>query len=207
MAATLTFKANTFTISGLSGLALFGSAFANSVKVGQYQDTTYISDGNGTVQGPLVTNVKYFNEGSGYINSQAPTGLKYIPNYLHTLEILFQNDTAVKTQNVLFYSYDRANVANNASGVIVKIAEIVHPDTNQSPTGSGSANWTTLSGIVGAPTNSISLYPSPGISGIYNNTASARADTSHSNFVILSASPITVGSKSQWGAYVSLEYL
>lgn len=207
MAATLNFIADGFTISGSSGLSFFSSSFGNSVKVGQYQDTTYISDGAGTVQGPQVNNIKWFNSGSGYLNSATQaTGVKYFTNALATLQVRFSNDTAVKTQNGLLYIYDRTNIANAASGVQTQVYEIIHPDPIQNNTGSGTSSWTIMSGVAGA-VNSMSISSSPGISGIYNNTSSTRPDTNHDFYFALSATPNTVGSKSNYGLYISLEYL
>lgn len=208
MSANLNFLAAGFTISGNSGLGMFSSAFGNSVKVGQYQDTTYITDGNGVNQGPQTNNIKFFNGTSGYIaGGSIPTGITYIPNYLSTLQIRFSNDIAVKTQNGKLYLYDRVNQSNVGSGVTAQLAEIIHPDTVQNNTGSGNTTWTVISGIAGTTINYITLYDSPGQSGLFNNRSSTRPDTIHDFYILASLSPNNVGSKSNLGLFCSLEYL
>lgn len=210
MAANLNFLAAGFTISGGSGLGFFSSSFGNSVRVGNYNQTTYITDGNGVNQGPQVNNIQWFNAGSGYLQSATQaTGVKFFPNYLASLNIRFTNDTAVKTQNAIFYVTDRTlNTANPASGVITQVYEIIHPDTIQNNTGSGTTSWTIMSGVVGG-LNSLSFGSSPGISGQYNlgGTSSVRPDTQHDWYAAISASPITVGSKANYSAFFSVEYL
>jgi hypothetical protein len=104
MAATLSFLAgNGFTIQDLagSGLGFYGDAgFGASVKVGDWQGRTFITNGAGTTQGPEADNVKYLNAGSGILG-QAGSGiaLTCIPNYQSTLNIRFTYDTPIKTQN------------------------------------------------------------------------------------------------------------
>ena len=186
-----------------SGIGFYGSAFGNSVAVGEYQTTTYITNSNGTSQGPQINNVKYLNPSSGYVNS-ATSGMPLlnIPNYLSTLNIRFTHSSPVKTQNVKLYIYDRVSINNEASGVLTKVAEIIHPDVLQTATGSGDSNWIT-------PTGSsviVDLVASPGTSGFRPNGANT-SDTRHDWYTVISASPNSVGSKTQYGLYTSLEYL
>ena len=60
-----------FQIANLSGsgLGFYGGGFGYSVEVGSWQDTTFITNSVGTLQGPQVNNVKYLNIGSGIVNS------------------------------------------------------------------------------------------------------------------------------------------
>lgn len=210
MSASINFLADGFTISGGSGLSFFSSAFGNSVKVGEFQGVTYLSDPNGTIQGPQTNNIKYFNQGSGILGSASlATGVLFFPNFMATLNIRFNNDTPVKTQNSIIYVTDRSsNINNPASGVITQVYEIIHPNVIQNNTGSGTTSWTTMSGIPGAP-NSLSLGSCPGISGQYNlgGNTSTRPDTQHDLFLAISASPQNVGSKANYSLYYSTEYL
>jgi hypothetical protein len=193
-----------FNIDNLSGsgLGFYGAGgFGQSVSVGQYQAATYITNSTGTTQGPVVDNIKFTHANSGEGASSTQYNLLQIPNYLATLNVRFTNDIAVKTQNGKLRIFDRTNINNPASGVTCKVAELVHPWTTVSPNGSGSTSWTT-------PTGSsvvMDLVASPGISGLRPNGAQT-SDTQHDTYLVLSASPDSVGSKTQFGLYVSLEY-
>ena len=202
--AAINFFSQTLAISNLtgSGLGFYGSAFGNSVEVGSYQTTTFITDSNGTIQGPQSDNTKWTHPSSGSINGAASVNLNQFPNYLMPLNIRFTHTTAVKTQNAKLRIYDRSNINNPASGVTCKVAEVIHPDTVQNANGSGSTSWAT-------PTGSsviLSCASSPGQSGLSPNGTNTK-DMRHDYYFALSASPDSVGSKTQFGLYFSLEYL
>jgi hypothetical protein len=187
-----------------SGVGFYGSTFGTSVAVGSYQDTSWITDANGTVQGPQITNVKWTHPSSGSINGAASKALVDIPNHLATLKIRFNHSTAIKTQNEKLRIYDRASIDNPASGVTCKVAEIAHPSTTQTGSlGSGDSSWKT-------PTGSsvvVSLgFSSPGLSGLRPNGTSTT-DLNHDFHFALSASPDSIGSKTQFALYFQLEYL
>lgn len=206
--AEINFYADSFGITNLngSGLGFYGAGFGQSVNVGEWQDTTFITNGNGTSQGPQVNNTKYVNTMSGIING-ASSGvlLTQIPNYLSTLNIRFTHNVSVQVQNVKLRIYDRSNINNPASGVTTKVAELIHPDIIQNNNGSGDTTWLTPQGSALI----MDLAPSPGYSGIYagNGSNSTRADTRHDHYIAISASPDSIGSKNLYGLYVSLEYL
>lgn len=189
-----------------SGLGLFGSSFGASVNVGEYQQTTFITNSNGTVQGAQGNNVKFLNTNSGIVGSSTSgIWLTQIPNYQSTLNIRFTHGSAVKAQNVKLYLYDRSSINNDPSGVTSKVAEIIHPGLLQSDnTGSGDAAWLTPHGSA----VTVTLAPSPGISGLYagNGSNSTLSTTRHDWFIALAGSPDSVGSKTYAG-FVSLEYL
>ncbi len=204
--ATISFySGETFSIDNLSGsgLGFYGGGFGQSVEVGSYQDTTFITNGAGTSQGPQVDNIKWLNTASGIINgASSGVPLTSIPNYLASLNVRFTHTSAVRTQNVKLRIYDRSNINNQASGVTCKVAELIHPDLVQNNNGSGSTTWQT-------PTGSsviMSLVASPGMSGLRPNGASTSADQ-HDWYLAISASPDSIGSKTQFAAYVELEYL
>lgn len=194
-----------FSIDNLagSGLGFYGGGFGFSVNVGEYQDTTFITNGAGTSQGPQVDNIKWLNIGSGIVNG-ASSGipLTSIPNYLATLNVRFTHSSAVKTQNVKLRIYDRTSINNPASGVTTKVADIIHPNTTQTNDGSGDTTWNT-------PTGSsviMDLVASPGMSGLRPNGADTSADR-HDWYEAISASPDSIGSKSLFGLYIELEYI
>ena len=203
--ATISFHADDFHVQNLSGsgLGFYGSGFGDSVEVGEYQDSTFITDGNGTSQGPQVNNIKWLNAASGIING-AGSGvpLTAIPNYLSTLNIRFSHGSAVKTQNAKLRIYDRSDIDNGASGVTTKVAEIIHPDTVPNDNGSGETEWI-------APVGSaliMDLVASPGMSG-ERPSGSETSDTQHDWYCAISASPDSIGSKTLFGLYFSCEYL
>lgn len=206
MAAALSFYADSFGVTNLttSGLGFYGNGFSNSVPVGQYQQTTFITDGNGTVQGSQVNNVKYIFSSSGQVNGGGDVAINTIPNYLSTLNPRFTNDTAVQVEDVELRIYDRINIDNPPSGVTCQVAELINLNTTYSA-GSGDSTWTHVYGSA----VTLTLANSPGISGIYagDGTNSTVASTRHDWFVILSASPDSIGSKTFFGLSISLSYL
>lgn len=144
----------------------------------------------------------YLNPSSGLVNSST-SGilLTNIPNYLSTLEINFTHTSAIRCQNPKLYIYDRSSINNPASGVTTKIAEIIHPALLQTATGSGSQVWQTPSA-----SSYVALTPSPGQSGTAINGNMTTQNT-HSWYIAASASPDSIGSKTLYGLYFSVEYL
>lgn len=186
---------------GGSGIGFYGASFGSSVEVGEYQTSTFITNSDGTLQGPQLNNITWSHPASGSINGAAAVSLQAVPNYLSTLNVRFTNDTAVNTQNAKLYIYDRTSISNAASGVTTKVAEIIHPDTVQNVNGSGSAVWETPAG-----SSYLSCVSSPGMSGQRPNGASTTADR-HDWFFAISASPDSVGSKELYALYFECEYL
>jgi hypothetical protein len=187
-----------------SGLGFFGAGgFGQSVEVGTYQGTTFITDGNGTLNGGAVENTKYVHLNSG-VNSSlgtTPVLLREIPNRLATLNIRFTHESAVKLQNARLRIFDRSNINNGASGVLTKVAQIIHP-YNTGNNGSGDTTWYTP---VGSSVPVI-LVGSPGASG-WHITQTTWTDTQHDYYVVISASPNSIGAKTLYGLYIETEYL
>lgn len=192
-----------------SGLGFFGTGgFGNSVAVGSYQDTTFITDGNGVSQGPQGNNVKYVHPGSGQVSGGTNVALQSLPNYQSTLNVRFTNATAVRTQNAKLYIYDRTSTSNAPTGVTCFVSHIVHPNTSQVAGGSGLSTWENPYGS--SYVNASLLYNgngfSPGTSGLAPNGA-ATSDVQHDWYFAISASPNSVGSKTLFGLWFSCEYL
>lgn len=204
MSTWLFFAGETNNISNLSGsgIGFFGSAFGSSVNVGEYQTTTWVTNSAGTSQGIQTDNVKWTHPSSGSINGAASVGLTSIPNYLATLNIRFNHTSAIKTQNVKLRIYDRSNINNDPSGVTCQVAEIAHVDTAQTANGSGSSTWNNVHGSAVI----LTLTASPGHSGYRPNGASTT-DANHDWYVALSASPDSIGSKTNFGLYCECEFL
>ena len=236
--ASITFYAGQTAINNItgSGLGFFGGSFGQSVELNKWQDTTFITDGNGTTNGGSAYNVKYASATTAYATSIVPaTGLKYIPNKYATCNIRFTNSTAVKTQNVRLRIFDRTNKSHAASGVITRAAELLNPRlTYGLIEGSGDATWwgdsthdgtDVFSSMQGSPnpsdrlpagTNTVGgsgiivpLSQSPGPSGQYAGGGNTNTGTytQHDWYVAITASPDSIGSKTQYGLYVELEYL
>lgn len=203
--ATFTFHSAGNDI-GSSGVGFFGNAgFGSSVSVGAYQDSTYITNSNGTIAGASLNNIKYSHPNSGIVNGiGSPSGLNLqaITNSQASLNVRFSHTSAVATQNVKLRIYDRANINNAASGVTTKVAEIIHPTTTNALDGSGSSSWQTPAGSGTV----MDLVSSPGMSGLRPNGSGTIADR-HDWYLALSASPDSIGSKTQYAMWVELEYL
>lgn len=192
---------------GGSGLGFYGSSFGSSVSVGSYGDTIYITNNVGADQGPQADNFKYIasdnpGTGSGILNGSTQLNLTSVPNDVATLNIRFSHGSTVQTQNgeVRFYNRTDPDVAPTA--VTVKAAEIIHPDPTQVDNGSGDADWITP----GGSTTVVDLIDSPGTSGERPDGASTT-DTQHDWYIVMSSSPDSIGSKTEFGLYCSLEYL
>lgn len=202
MAESIDFYSNNIAIGG-SGIGFFGSAgFGSSVAVGEYQSSTYITNENGTLQGAEINNVKYVHPSSG-LSGASTLALRNIPNYKATLNVRFTSTSPVKTQNAQVRIYDRSNINNNPSGVTTKVVEIIHPSTSEAGLlGSGSTTWSTLAGSG----TTLSLASSPGSSGL-SPSGINTVDTRHDWYLAVSASPDSIGSKTQYGLWIQLEYL
>ena len=235
--ASISFLAGSTAINNLSGsgLGFFGGSFGQSVQINNFQDTTFITDGNGTNNGGAGNNVKYSTDTKAFAAGVVPaTGLLYIPNEKATLNIRFSNDSAVRTQNCKLRIFDRVNKAHPASGVITRVCELLHPSNSYSIEGSGDSTWfgssthtgSDAQGTYNASANPSSRLPagtntvggsgvfvplaqSPGPSGLYAGNGSANTGQyyQHDWYVGITASPDSIGSKTQYGLYVELEYL
>lgn len=213
MAAEINFfgiRTGTLTPLAGSGLGFYGSSFGSSVQVGSYQDTTFITNSNGTTQGPQNNNHKYDGTTSGLtFNGSTVPSMEFtqkVPNQSGGLNVRFTFDTQVITQNAVLRIFDRVLKTNPASGVECRVSELIHPWPTFTPIGSGGA-WTL--GSEGSPTpvqNSLSLKASPGLSGTSVN-GPGTSGVRHDWYCILSASPESIGSKTQFGLHMELEYL
>ena len=235
--ASISFFAGSTAINNLSGsgLGFFGGSFGQSVQLNSWQDTTFITDGNGTNNGGAGNNVKYYTDTKGFAAGVVPaTGLLYIPNEKASLNIRFSNDSAVRTQNAKLRVFDRVNKNHPASGVTTRVAELLHTSSSYSIEGSGDSTWwgsashtgSDAQGTYNASTNPSARLPagtktvggsgifvplakSPGPSGQYAGIGSANTGQyyQHDWYVAITASPDSIGSKTQYGLYVELEYL
>lgn len=182
-----------------SGLGFYGTGgFGYAVPLNEYQDYTYITNGVGTIQAAQCDNVKYHSANSGTIGS-ITYNLKDIPNYQSTLNIRLTNGSAITTQNGRVYIYDRYSKVNGPSGVTCQIAEIRHTGlVSTGLTGLGSTSWTNAAGT----SSYLNLTNSPGLSGFATGSA-----VQHDWYLAISASPTSIGAKTQFGLLFEVEYL
>lgn len=216
-----------------SGLAMFGGGFGISVPVGQYQDTTYVSNANGTASGVRGNNTKYTSVSGLSFNGGTAINNSGTPNYYAPLRIRFNHSSAVRTQNVKLRIFDRSDISNMASGVTTQVYEVRHPHPTEGETSSlgaldhrGIANhsWqeydpaesmfdmtlTSSPGISGLNTVAGETLPSGGPGGYSNwttNEGSAHESLNHDWYIALSCSPDSIGSKTDYAMYFTCEYL
>lgn len=203
MSASINFFSAGYGFNTGSGLGFYGSSFGQSIAVGSYQDSTYITDSNGVIQGPQSNNVKWIHPNSGLVNGTTTLALNKIPNYQGTLEIRFTNSTPVITSNAQLYIYDRVSTLNPPTGVTIAAAKLIHPSIDQSVIGSGNSSFEFPAGssYMNMSVLSNGSSWSPGNSGQGINPS-----TDHSFFCLLSASPNSIGSKSQVGLFFQVNY-
>lgn len=195
-----------------TGVGFFGATFGNSVQVGEYQDTTFISKKNGSTSGAQLTNCKYdTSDGIGIIiNGDVAVVPSAVPINSGTMNIRFtfsDNDTVVQTRACELRIFDRSTITNGATGVITQVLQIVNGGSGVSSSGTAEApashtGWIAPSGS-GVTMALLSSAGSGGLSPSGTNTV----DTRHDWYTCLSATPISIGSKELFGLYVQLEYL
>jgi len=244
MAASITFHANIpaqassddptlIEHTSNSGIGFFGDLFGLSVPVGEWQNTTYVTNSNGTSSGVKVNNTKFITSTGVSSNGAGAIELDAMPNYYAPLNVRFTNDSAVKVQNCKLRIFDRVNPANPATGVSTKVFECRHPHPvsadnagtgTLSLKGDSASTWKTFlatdddneldltssPGESGLNTSPESTLPSQASDGYYNyvtTDGTLHSSIRHDWYIALSASPDTIGSKTEYGLYVTLEYL
>ncbi len=176
---------------GLNTCAFFGSAFGFSIRVGEFNNTTYRSNQNGTSDGGALPNLRRASVSGAFVASElTATELLEVDNAEATINILLTTDNAVKTQNASVRAFDRVAINNNPSGVTIYAAEIAKHMV--AVRGSGDTNWTAIAGSG----STLSLADQ------------TTADfTTHNFFVALSATPTSIGEKTNLGFYYECEFL
>ena len=176
---------------GLNTCGFFGSSFGFSIRVGEYNNTTYRTSSDGTTNGSALPNLRWANTSGAYVGADITAQeLLEIENAEATLNILLTTDSAIKTQNTKFRAFDRVDINNNPSGVTIYACEIMKD--NALVRGSGDANWTLIAG-----------------SGDVLSLADQTTDdfTTHNFYIGLTASPTSIGEKTAIGLYWESEFL
>ncbi len=171
-------------------LGFFGANFGFSIRVGEWNNTSFVTNDNGTTNFGQVPNTAFANISGAFVASElTATELLEVDNTESTLRIRLQTDSSVATQNSAFRAFDRVNIDNNPSGVTINAAEMLKP--NPVIRGSGDTNWTTIAGS-GA---TLDLDPHVAASSV------------HEWYVSLTASPLSIGEKTNLGFYFETEFL
>ena len=230
-----------------SGIGFYGAGFGLSVPVGQYQESSYVTNGDGTTSGVKLNNTQFQSASGIKANGAAVTAeTSGIPNWYAPLNIRFVHDEAVATQNCKLRIFDRASIAQHASGVTTKVLEVRHPHATEGHAigatnlaGSGSLahrgidnfSWFEFDPGDGGTPPDMTFTASPGMSGLNTvdgdplpsanymgggadaflnwktKEGAAHRSTRHDWYLALSASPQSIGSKTDYGLYFTLEYL
>jgi hypothetical protein len=212
-----------------SGIGFYGNGFGVSVPVGGKQTTTYVTNSLGTSEGVRLNNTALSvsgdinTKGTVSVNGTTAIDLDKLPNYLCPLNIRFTHTEPVRVQNCKLRIFDRNNINNHASGVATYVYEARHPATvtsisNLSHRGRSETSWyefdpvdamtdmtfTASPGASGKNTNSQDTSPTLGYS---SQGGSLHDSVRHDWYVALSSEPTTVGSKTNYGLYFTVEYL
>lgn len=176
---------------GLNTLGFFGASFGFSIRVGEYNTTSFRTNANGTSNGSQLPNIKFANSSGAFVGaSLIAEELLEIENALSTLNIRLNTDNVIKTQNSRFRAFDRININNNPSGVSIFAAEMEKDQS--SVRGSGDTSWT-------------QIFGSGSVLSLSDQTT-ANFDV-HNWYVSLTASPLTIGEKTEIGFYFETEFL
>lgn len=220
-----------------SGLGFYGAGFGVSVPLNSQQSTTWTTNSTGTATGVQLNNTAMDSVGTSVVagkvsaNSSTAINNNNLPNYLCPLNIRFTNDEAVKVQNCKLRIFDRNSIDNAASGVTTYVYEARHPAllqtaTNLSHKARNSNSWVEFNPTAsmaidnGVEVSDMFFTSSPGVSGLNTNTSdtdvnlgyatregATHSSTRHDWYVALSSEPESIGSKTNYGLYFSVEYL
>lgn len=202
---------NTPNLRG-SGLGFYGASFGSSVQIGSYQDKTFITNSDGTTNGGNAYNFKFTAAASGIPDTDTSgIPLCRLNGHHRTLDINFDHTTPVLVQNVQLRIYDRTNINYPASGVNVKVAEVVnfngqaYSAWNSTPGSANTANDGVGTSPVGSgdhvwwgepwPANQCSQYYYTNSSGIvFRNASTSDSKTNgDSRLGAISGDDDTVG--------------
>lgn len=219
-----------------SGLGFYGSSHGVSVPVGSQQRTTYVTNADGTVEGiqlhntAMVTSGIPTEKGTVSVDGSSPITLSNLPNYLCPLNLRFTHSTPVRVQNCKLRIFDRNDINRPASGVTTWVFEARHPSAiqegdlslswraNKDNTTSQGFRWTEFDPLLAQ--FDMPLTSSPGMSGLNTDTTDTNTNlgyasqsglslqaTRHDWYVAISSQPDSIGSKTNYGMYFTVEYL
>lgn len=176
---------------GLNTVGFFGASFGFSIRVSEFNNTTFRTNANGTTDGAQLPNLRFANISGTFVGPDiVAKELLDVEQSETTLKITLTTDNPIKTQNTNFRAFDRISINNDPSGVTIRAAEM----RKSSPTvrGSGNINWLVVAG-------------SGSVLGMFDQTTAAS--TTHDWYVGLTASPNSIGEKTDIGFYFETEFL
>lgn len=166
--------------------------------------------------------------------SSDPINLDKLPNYACPLNVRFTHSSPVRVQNCKLRIFDRNDINNHASGVTTYVYEARHPLVSYQATGLmhrapgvTDHKWFIFENGY-QPMADMPLTSSPGTSGIntslgdtnlaqyYTNNGldiedytegALHSSMRHDWYLAISSEPNTIGSKTFYGLYFSVEYL
>jgi len=176
---------------GLNTCGFFGANFGFSIRVGEYNQTTFRTNGNGTSNGSQLPNIRFANSSGAFVGAALTADeLLEIENAQATLQVRLNTDTVIKTQNSKFRAFDRVNINSNPSGVSIRACEI---EKDQALVrGSGDQFWTIIAG-------------SGSVLSLSDQTTANASD--HRWYIGLTATPTSIGEKTNIGFYFETEFL
>lgn len=215
-----------------SGLGFYGLTYGASVPIGSQQSTTFVTNSNGTsteqveLNNTAMENVGDNNTaGRVIVNRSSELALNNLPNSKCPLNIRFVHDESVRVQNCKLRIFDRNNINNHASGVTTYVYEARHPALDQGVSnlafrGRNANSWVEFDPTDGGSPSDMVFTSSPGASGTntsaqdtnislgYSTTeGAAHSSLRHDWFVAISSEPQSIGSKTNYGLYFTVEYL
>ncbi len=176
---------------GLNTLGIYGSNFGFSIRVGEYNNTCFRTNSNGTSNGGALPNTRFANVSGAFVGPElTATELLEVDNTESTLKITLTTDAAIQTQNSKLRAFDRVSIDSNPSGVTIRAAEIRKHMTLVR--GSGDTNWTVIAGS----------------GAVLDLADQTTADfTTHDWYMALTATPTSIGEKTNIGFYFETEFL
>jgi len=206
-----------------SGMGFYGAGYGVSVPVGQHQDSTYVTNANGTASGIKMNNTKYMSVSGVSHNGGAEIDNESMPNYYAPLRIRFSHTEPVRVQNCKMRIFDRNDITKQASGVNTKVYEVRNcgatADSGNALAHRGEAShaWQEFDPV--EDMFDVAFTSSPGVSGT-NGTLSDSAKSNvlttegaaheamqHDWYAAISCTPDEIGSKTNYALWFSLEYL
>lgn len=184
----------------------------------------------------MATSGTLSEKGTVRVNGTDPISLDILPNYKCPLNVRFTHPTPVQVQNCKLRIFDRNDITKPASGVATWVYEARRPSpsadvnikslnfrANKDTSLSAGFRWTHFDPTIDQATDSYTemlLTSSPGPSG--KNTDSGDTNTllgytsqsgiqlkstRHDWYLAISSEPDSVGSKTNYGLYFTVEYI
>ena len=191
------------TISGTGNrIGFCGGSFGSSVGVNEWQDTTWVTDDTMTTNYGQINNNKYISSTEVNTNNSGTKTLISGAVLLDecTVRISFtETGGGTQTSATRFYAYDGSTPTTAPPGVSTVAFEVDAAggggeplNINKDSDAGGSLAWNSANGI-GSSTNKLQI-------------ASESSESTHYWYLGISASPTTVGLKTQYVYRIETDY-